>query len=216
MKNSRSRIIQNVTPLRSIYTRVLQNKQQLFYRSLLYFPLIAFFLIGIAWISGLWSTPLSAQVRHTKQEAGNIIGERASSLTVIDKFQTDFTVHGMYIKLVERAGKCTLLYNAKNGERRELDMDMIAPCNIVRNSRTGDPRYYTYGKGKDHRSVVLVVGGEPSKEFPHVKDRYMPNGCGTSLTKIYIYDGSVKVAWSGYNGPPSCPTTGFDEIQFAS
>ncbi|MCC7308921.1 MAG: hypothetical protein IT173_15260 [Acidobacteria bacterium] len=65
----------------------------------------------------------------------------------------------------------------------------------------------------DRRTVLLVTGGKPD---PKVKDEYQPNGCGTAVAKLRVFNDRVELASSGENGPPICPSSVVDEVFFAA
>lgn len=129
----------------------------------------------------------------------------------------DFSVQQTDLRLLNRGGRCVLLHGRERSgkEMEEIDLGMTAPCNFIRSGNEYKPKYFMYGEGGERRAVFLIIGGPPSEEFP-AKDRFMPNGCGTWRAKIYVYEHDVKVAWTGDNGPPSCPSSGADEVEFAS
>lgn len=122
------------------------------------------------------------------------------------------------LTLLNREGRCTLVYEPKidheNRGKTETDINMMAPCNFIRQPKSNeDPLYYVYGKGAEKRTVFLITGGPPD---PSAKDRFQPNGCGTVLAKVRVFENRVELVRSGEIGYPICPSYGSDEVFFGT
>jgi hypothetical protein len=126
---------------------------------------------------------------------------------------------GIYhLALVDRDGHCTLLHRKKDEAGREvleeMDLRISAPCDFVRASwKNYEPLSYVYRKGSDRRTVFLITGGRPD---PKVNDEFQPDGCGTALSKIRVFNNRVEVAWASQDGPPVCPSGGMEEVNFGT
>ena len=87
-------------------------------------------------------------------------------------------VDNFELTLMDHNGRCTLGYrmtSADPAHRRDdiLELGIASPCNFIRTPwkyREYPPLTYSYRTGADRRTVILVTGGPPSKEFPEVKD----------------------------------------------
>ena len=132
---------------------------------------------------------------------------------------SELTLEAGKLTLFNLDGRCTLRFESnvypKNQGKTETDIGMTAPCNFIRKPG-GDraPLYYSYKKGIDRRTVLLVVGGPPD---PSAKDEFLPNGCGTLLTQVRVYADRIELGHSGKTGIfPICPSQGEDEVYFGS
>jgi hypothetical protein len=137
---------------------------------------------------------------------------------VTDEIYAEVAIETGTVRLVNHDGECSLQYDRKgnsSGKNDQLtDIGIEAPCNFVRNPG-GDraPNFYTWQKGRNRRTVFLIVGGPPD---PSKKDEFMPNGCGTRLAKIRVFDDRVELVRAGGIDDANCPSWGMDEVDFAT
>jgi hypothetical protein len=123
------------------------------------------------------------------------------------------SIEGLDLSLVDRGGRCTLLYKG-TGAEKELDLDMAVPCDFIRAKWSEyQPQVLYLGEGNEKRGVMFITGGPP---HPTVKDDFQPGGCGTDLAKINVFSDRVEIAWFGPNQPPHCPSQEMDMVMFGS
>jgi hypothetical protein len=123
-------------------------------------------------------------------------------------------VGNFVLTLVRIQDRCTLRYKGEDDVEKSLDVGIGAPCEFIWTSREDKKlQTYTYLTGVDKRTAVLITGGPPD---PYVKDALQPNGCGTALAKLRVFDNRIELAWSGFNGTPICPTRPVEEVMFNS
>ncbi len=133
-------------------------------------------------------------------------------------------VNDMELTLRNENGRCVLAYKPKRQYgpqgfgQNTVHLDMEAPCNFIRVSNVLDePRTYSPIKNDPFkRKIMLIVGGSPDPEFPPPSDRFMPNGCGSWMQKITVFEHIVRVDFPAFSGPNRCPTSGADEVEFAT
>jgi hypothetical protein len=180
----------------------------------------AIFYLGVAALMASCSTVKSqnevSKVLNTDSADASISRARSN-----EEVYAGFAIGNIDLRLVNRNGRCTLLYAPRGSKEKQteknLDVGMVGPCNFVGTGNAITPQHFIYGQGGDRRAVFLITGGPPSVEFPHVKDKYMPHGCGTWLAKIYVYDSRVQIAWLSDKGPPICPSAGgLEEVFFST
>jgi hypothetical protein len=139
------------------------------------------------------------------------------STAIVDSFD---------ITLVGRDGDCILIYSARQqnprgGSTNEIPLGIASPCEFVRAPwKDFEPQSYSYQKGAKRRTVLLVTGGKPHSS---VSDRFMPNGCGTALSKIRVFRDRIEVdsppavqKESIEEDSPTCPSRPVDEVFFAA
>jgi len=169
---------------------------------------------GILIITSMFFVACSSGVWQT--ETGNVSKNLIPNSSSHDR--QDFYVIGNFsLQLANRKGRCTLVYSNKNEgtpkDPKFLDLGMIGPCDFIRNTVSLQPIFHTYQKGEKRRSVMLITGGVPD---PSATDQFQPNGCGTWQAKIRVFDDRIEMAWSGFNGPAWCPSSGADEKLYAA
>jgi len=115
-------------------------------------------------------------------------------------------------------GKCVLFYKNErknNGqEEKNIPVDIDAPCEFIRMPGTIEPLSYTYGK-KIKKQIVMVTGGKPDPTSINW-DKFQPQGCGTSLQKLIIFEDQIKTGEKSENVGTYCPSAGIDEVFFAA
>jgi hypothetical protein len=125
-------------------------------------------------------------------------------------------VNGFTLSLKLHNGKCVLYYKTEGndgGEKSEI-LDIAPPCNFVREPQREAPLVYTYGEAASSKHVVVVTGGPPK---PGVKDKFQPDGCGTEIQAVGVFDREVKIMQRGDAGAGAvCPSGGLDETFYAA
>lgn len=128
-------------------------------------------------------------------------------------------IENFAVKVHDVGGRCTVSYSENNLDRSSkqvtIDVGMVAPCDLVRAPwKENAPLSYSYGKGDDRRSVLILTGGAPSQEE---RDTLQPGGCGTEITKLLVFSDRIQIGEKPHApGPPVCPSGGLDEVWFAA
>ncbi|HYJ89677.1 MAG TPA: hypothetical protein VEV84_00080 [Pyrinomonadaceae bacterium] len=130
-------------------------------------------------------------------------------------------INGFEISLRNEGGQCVLFFSRSSKSRSYSDkrapLDMAAPCNFIHRSGSDELEFFEFGDKAFRYKIFIVVGGPPDPEFPDLKDRFMPNGCGTSVQKILIYDDRIRIDYPAFRqSPPYCPSEPIDEVFFAT
>lgn len=114
--------------------------------------------------------------------------------------------------------KCTLAYrrvSQESSEEKKVGLNMDGPCEFVR-MRMPQPvsrvLSYSYGKGRNKYSAVIVVGGKPDRSE---SDALMPGGCGIEIVAVSLFSDRLKTSEIVKLDSTICPSRGLDEKYFA-
>ena len=112
--------------------------------------------------------------------------------------------------------KCVLRYSS-DYDNGEILMDVPSPCEFVRKVGSGEAGFFKYRHPNGTYFAALLVTAGPV--HPTISDKLMPQGCGTQLQGIHVFDYRVTLQEksSADDGlPVMCPTSGADESMFGS
>lgn len=128
-------------------------------------------------------------------------------------------VGNFHLSLIEKDGGCVLDYTndgkSREPDRKLIKLEIAAPCNFIRKpGKTSEVMRFLYGKTPE-RTVIMIVGGPPDSSQ---KDEFLPNGCGTQLQAVRIFDERIEVSGIVIPGfySTTCPSEGLDEDFFAA
>lgn len=150
----------------------------------------------------------------TTPDVGPPVLEHASEPVVVGAFK---------LRTSTSERKCILQYMSDaEATWREIETGMDAPCVFIgQKIKPQPPQKFDFWTGTERVTVVMISGGQAHPKF---RDEYMPNGCGTELTRVRIYSDLVLVDYTA--SPPTsteddylipyCPSNPIDKVFFAT
>ncbi len=171
-------------------------------------------IIGLLWYLGC--NQAATQIQKNDSSESLILVNKPMNIENKEQSYSTILVNLYTLTLKNIDGKCTLVYKNErkktNQEEESLSLDIAPPCEFIRMPGTLEPLYYTYGK-KTKQHVLIVVGGPPHAVH---KDQFQPNGCGTHIQRIVIFDYQIKLGNKTISSGAYCPSAGIDEVFFAT
>lgn len=133
------------------------------------------------------------------------------------QMDSTFLVKGFSLALKNIDGNCVLSYRKgqveSNNMQGNIQLDIAAPCEFVRKpGAIEEPSFRTYGT-KSKVTVGIVTGGRP---HPRFADIFQPQGCGTEIQKILIYEDKIAFDKPLKSLEVVCPSEGLEEVFFAA
>jgi len=141
----------------------------------------------------------------------------------LDKASEPFVVGAFKLRTSTLERKCILLYMSEaEATWKEIETGMDAPCVFIgQKIKPQPPQKFDFWNGTERVTVVMISGGQAHPKF---RDEYMPNGCGTELTRVRVYSDRVLVDYTA-SPPisatddyliPYCPSNPLDKVFFAT
>lgn len=117
--------------------------------------------------------------------------------------------------------RCVVEASSDEVKTKQIDTNMRGPCDFIgRRIKPLFAQTYDFGEGQDKVTVLLVTGGPA---HPRFRDNFMPEGCGTRLAKVRVYDDRIEVQRASEADESTvtepvayCPSNPLDEVFFAT